>query len=280
MILNKLSPQGYCQGVIKAIKIALDNNKYPKPIYSLGPLIHNKEMIKELNEHNIITLDSKKTRLEMIDSINKGTIIISAHGVSPKVYEKALSKNLYIVDTTCKYVLKTHEEIKKYLSLGYDIFYIGTKNHPECEGALGISDNIKLITSINDINNLDILDKSIFINQTTLSLYDLKSIHEAILKKNPNVTILNSICMATTLRQKAVIDAKKVDLTIVIGDKSSSNTKKLFELAKLKNEAITIEKVNDLYNYDFSNINEINITSGASTPKYIVDEVISFLKDK
>lgn len=280
MIINKLIPQGYCKGVICAINIAKNTKNVKKPIYSLGALIHNKEMIKELKQQGIITIESTKSRLEMLDDINEGSIIISAHGCAPSVYQKAEEKGLNIIDATCQYVKMTHEEIKKYLSLGYNVYYIGSKKHPECEGALGIDDKIKLITSLNDIKNIEFNNKSFVINQTTLSLYDIKDIHEAILNKNKKVIISNSICMATTQRQEAVIKAKKVDLTIVVGDKMSSNTNKLYELALKTNKAIKIENVSELYNYDFTNVNEINITSGASTPKYIVDEVIKYLNEK
>lgn len=280
MIINKLIPQGYCRGVICAINIAKNNKNYKRPIYSLGALIHNKEMIKELEKDGIITIENGKSRLEMLDEIFEGSVIISAHGSSPEVYAKAIAKGLDIIDATCLYVKKTHDEIIKYLSLGYDIYYIGTKNHPECEGALGIDKNIKLISNLNDLDGIVFKDKSFIINQTTLSIFDIKEIHNKILEKNKNVIISNSICDATTKRQEAVINAKKVDLTIVVGDTKSSNTKKLYLLAQKNNKAIQIENKNDLINFDFTNISEVNITSGASTPKYIVDEVIEYLKEK
>lgn len=280
MIVNKLIPQGYCKGVVLAINKALESINCPKPIYCLGPLIHNKEMIKDLENKGILTINSKKTRLEMLDDIKSGSIIISAHGCSPLVYQKAQDKGLNIIDATCQYVKKTHEKIKEYLSLGYDVYYIGTLGHPECEGALGIDSKIKLITSLDDICNIEFRDKSFIINQTTLSLFDIKNIHDSILNKNNNIVISNSICMATTLRQEAVIKSKKVDLTIVVGDTMSSNTNKLYKLAIKNNKAIKIENVNDLKDFDFTNIKEVNITSGASTPKYIVDEVVEYLKTK
>lgn len=281
MIINKLDPQGYCGGVKNAIKIASNINTNIKPLYCLGALIHNKEMVKNLENLGIITVsDKNKTRLEMLNDINAGTIIISAHGASPSVYECAKNKGLNIIDATCGYVKMTHKEIEKHLANGYDVYYIGTKNHPECEGSIGISDKINLITSTQDIDLYDFKDKSFIINQTTLSIYDIETIHKKIKEKNPNVVISNSICNATTLRQKAVIESKPVDLTIVIGDKLSSNSKKLYTLASNINKTIMIETVNDLYDYDFSNIKEVNITSGASTPDYITNDVIEYLKNK
>ncbi|MGM9972149.1 MAG: 4-hydroxy-3-methylbut-2-enyl diphosphate reductase [Anaeroplasmataceae bacterium] len=279
MIINKLSPQGYCKGVISAIDIANNIKDAKTPIYSLGALIHNKKMVEELKKKGIITIDDKSlTRLEMLDKINAGSIIISAHGVAPKVYEKAKEKGLQIIDATCGYVKMTHMQIKKHLDLGYDVYYIGALKHPECEGAIGISNKIKLITSMDDIDKYTFIDKSFIINQTTLSLYQIDILHKKIKEKNPNVKIAKSICNATTLRQNAVINSKVVDLTIIVGDKSSSNSLKLFELAQKINKALMIETVKDLYDYDFTNIKEINITSGASTPDYITSEVIDYLK--
>lgn len=279
MEINILEPHGFCQGVNRAIDMALkikNNNK----IYSLGSLIHNKEMIKKLNEHNIITLNDKISRLEMVDNIDNGIVIITAHGVSPDVLEKAKSKNLEIIDATCPYVTMTHSNIEKYLNDGYDVYYIGTKGHPECIGSIGISNKIKLISSLNDIKNIEFKNKSFIINQTTLSIYDIEEYYNEILKKNPNVVINNTICRATTQRQKAVLEANKVDLTIVVGDKLSSNSKKLYELALKKNDAILIETIDDILNYDFSNIKSVNITSGASTPEYLTEEIIEFLRKK
>lgn len=281
MLVNKISPQGFCKGVILAIKKALESAN-GEIIYSLGSLIHNEIMVKKLEESNIKTINVKgATRLEMLDLIPDGsTVIISAHGASPKVFEKCREKNLKIIDATCEYVYKTHDLIRKYLSLGYDVYYIGTKGHAECEGAIGIDDKIKLISSIDDIEKYDFKDKSYIINQTTMSIFEIEDYYKKISLKNPNITISNSICSATTSRQKAVIDASKCDLFIVVGDKSSSNTKKLYSLAEAKGKAIMIQNLNDIISYDFSGINKINITSGASTPKDVVDEIIKYLQEK
>jgi len=281
MIINKLEPQGYCKGVINAINIALNFNLNNQKTYALGALIHNKEMLKELSKKGIITIhDNGRTRLEMLDEIDSGNVIISAHGACPMVYQKIKEKGLNLIDCTCGYVTMTHNEIKKHLDLGYDIYYIGTKGHPECEGAIGISNKVKLLTNIDDINTASFSDKSFIINQTTLSTLDIKYLHEAILNKNPNVTIRKSICDATTKRQLAVINSKKVDLTIIVGDTTSSNSKKLYKLASQINSSILVENLDDVKAIDFTNIKEINITSGASTPPYITQSIIDYLTKK
>lgn len=281
MQVNKIVPQGFCKGVILAINKALEF-KNKDNIYALGSLIHNDIMIKKLTDAGIKTIDIKGlTRLEMLEYIPDGAkVIISAHGVSPKVLLKCKEKNLEIIDATCQYVYNTHKDIIKFLNLGYDVYYIGTKGHAECEGAIGISSDIKLISCIDDIYNYDFKDKSFIINQTTMSLYELSDFHDKIKEINPNVIISNSICDATTLRQKAVIDAPKCDLFIIVGDLKSSNTKKLYQIAKKKNNAIMINSLEDIKNYSFDGINIINITSGASTPREVVLEIITFLENK
>jgi len=281
MDILRVEPQGFCRGVEIAIDKSL-NLKLNNNVYCLGALIHNQIMVNRLKEKGISTISKKgATRLELLDLVpDNSFVIISAHGASPAVFKKAEEKGLKIVDATCAFVYKTHNEIKKYLSLGYDIYYIGAKGHAEAEGACGISDKIHLISNIDDIDLYSFSDKSFVINQTTMSLYDIKEFHERIKAKNPNVVISNTICMATTKRQEAVINARPCDLFIVVGDKMSSNTGKLYKLASAKSNSIMVESLNELKNYDFKNINTINITSGASTPSDVVDEIISFLKSK
>ncbi len=287
MIVNKIIPQGYCNGVKRALDIAnkaLDDPNTIKPIYLLGHIIHNKHVVKGLKDKGAIIIDDKeKTRLELLDSINNGSVIFSAHGVSPLVYEKAKNKGLNIIDTTCPNVLIVHKRMKEYLAKGYECIYIGTKNHPECEGVLGINDNINFISSIQDVDNLNINNKNIYVtNQTTLSKFDMQDIINRIIKKYPTAVIDDKICNATTVRQEAMAKQKLVDLCIVVGDKSSSNTKKL---AKVSQEIVGIKTIlcEDLPSLDkneLNNVKEVSISSGASTPDYIVNEIIEYLKNK
>lgn len=281
MDILRISPQGFCKGVVLAIKKAMEE-KGKKNTYCLGSLIHNDIMVSKLKEAGINTIDIKGlTRLEMLELIPpNSTVIISAHGASPKLLEKCKEKGLDIINATCEYVLTTHKEISNHLKDGYDVYYIGTKGHAECEGAIGISDEIKLLSSLDDIDKYEFKDKSFIINQTTMSIYEIIDFHNKIKAKNPNVIIANTICNATTQRQKAVIEARDCDLFIVVGDKKSSNTKKLFNLASNKGKAIMIDSIKDILEYDFKDINKINITSGASTPKEVVDEIIEYLKNR
>lgn len=282
MIVNKLLPQGYCKGVTRAIEMAFDtakNNK--KPIYMLGRIIHNSHVIDRFKELGIIVLEDKnKTKLELLDEIKEGTVIFSAHGVSPLVYEKAKSKNLNIVDASCPMVLLVHNRIKDYLEKGYEIIYIGTKGHPECEGVLGISDKIHPIWTKEDISNLSLDNPNIYItNQTTLSKDETESMFD-LLKKRFNTSIIDDkICNATTIRQEAIKNQPKADLCIVVGDSLSSNTKKLKEVSlKTGTKTILIDSLQSLDKDLIKDCKIINVTSGASTPDYVTDEIIEYLK--
>lgn len=284
MKINKINPQSYCSGVNNAIKLVMDNYKnYPKPIYMLGRLIHNDIVMNKFKDLGIIILDDKnKTRLDLLDEIDSGTVIISAHGVSDNVINKAKEKGLNIIDSTCPYVKKISNNIKNYINNEYDIIYIGTKGHPEVEGVLGISNDIHLITNINDIDNLNIKNNKIYItNQTTLSIVEIENIYNSLKNKFPSSIIDNKICLATTKRQEAIINQEPVDLCIIVGDINSSNTKKLYELAKSNNiKAIMCDSINTLDKSLLEGIKSVSISSGASTPIYLVDEIIEYINKK
>ena len=282
MKVNKIEPQGFCQGVKMAINTVKETLKKEKPVYLLGEIIHNKDVINDLTNIGAITIPSNnRTRLELLDEIDSGTVIFSAHGVSPKVYEKANNKNLNIVDATCPMVLLIHKNITEKLRLGFDVIYIGTNNHPEVEGILGISSSIHFISNIDEINKLNISNDKIYAtNQTTLSIYDIKNIYDELKNKYPNIIIDNKICNATTIRQEAIKNQPKADLCIIVGDKMSSNTKKLVKVSNEYTNIKTIqcENLRDLDKSFLNNINVVNISSGASTPDDVVNEIIEYIK--
>lgn len=286
MKINKITPQGYCNGVKNAYNIVLsiiDNQNIKRPITLLGNLIHNEFVMNELRQKGVaIKNDNNKTRLEMLDDINEGTVVFSAHGVSKKVYSKAKEKGLEIVDTTCPYVSIIHNKIDEYIDKGYEIIYIGTRNHPECEGILENNSKINLVTNTAEANDLSLNSSLIYVtNQTTLSIFDLKEIYYVIQSKYPNAIIDNKVCNATTLRQEAVLKQEPVDLCIVVGDKNSSNTNKLaYSSSKAGINTILIESVEEIKSYNFNDIKSVSVTSGASVPSYLVDEVIEFLEKK
>lgn len=285
MKIQRINPQGYCNGVKRAIEIvenAIQNPDIPKPIHLLGQIIHNRFVVEQFRKKGIIIIEDKtKTREELLQQIHSGSVVFSAHGVSPNVYSIAQKKGLTIIDATCKYVLSIHKKIKQYLENGYSCIYIGTKNHPECEGVLGMDSSIYFVSSSEDIKNLEIENDKIYVtNQTTLSLYDQKDIIKEIKKIYPSAIIEDMICNATTIRQEAMAKQEKVDLCIVVGDKSSSNTKKLVEVSQkiAKIPTILCESLEDLDRDRLKNISSVSISSGASTPKEIVDEIIDYIE--
>ena len=282
MIVNDLRPRGYCHGVARALmmvkKAILDDN-LEKPLYILGLIVHNKK-IKEAFEHfNVISLEGK-TRLEMVDSIDKGSVILTAHGVSLAVKEKLKEKQIHTIDATCRDVYKVHDHILAHLDT-HEVLYIGKPLHPEVEGVLGLSNEITLIASVDAaLAYVRKTNKPIYItNQTTLSLYDVLSIVDVIKAKYNDVTFDNDICLATTKRQDAVIKQPKADVLIVVGDSLSSNTGKLKEVSiHHQVPSYQIETLDDINPLWFKGVSVVNVTSGASTPKAITEEVIRYLK--
>lgn len=285
MKINKITPQGYCSGVERALKMvdqALENKTLPQPIHLLGAIIHNHFVIEKLKQKGVLLIEDKtKSREELLDQIHTGTVIISAHGVAPSVIDKAKSKGLHILDSTCGNVLIVHHKMKEYLNQGYACIYLGTKNHPECEGVLGIDPRIQLLQSVEDISHLIISTDKIYItNQTTMSILETKMIYEVIKNQFPSIIIDDRICTATTVRQLAVQQQEPVDLCLIVGDAASSNTKKLKDIALSAGIPAThVESLADVKTMDFSKISTISITSGASTPDYLVDEIIAYLRN-
>lgn len=271
MKIHKINPHGYCGGVIRALKLANEAIKNNKNIYMLGKIIHNDIVCEELKNKGIIIKTNNKD--EAIDEINFGTVIFTAHGTDEKLIEKAKKKNLNIIDTTCTKVNIIKNNIKK--NFDKTILYIGVANHPECEAILSISNDIILI---NNIDDLKILNKDIqyyVTNQTTLSLLKLKDIYTYLEENFNNVIIDNKICLATTQRQLAVLNTT-ADYIIVVGDKASSNTNELYNIASSKCDSILVSNLSELLTIDITKYNNVKITSGASTPEYLVDEIIEY----
>lgn len=282
-----LTPRGYCHGVLNAmamVKKVIKTPSYPRPIYVLGQIVHNQKITKAFAEHGVISLDQKgKTRLEMLENVHSGTVIFTAHGISDKVIQRAKEKGLTYLNATCRDVLKVHHAVKAKLEEGYHIIYIGHKNHPEPEAILDIDPSIMFVETDKDAlllpNDLD-GDKIFVTNQTTLSLYDIDSVLNIIKTKYPNYIFDNEICNATTVRQDAVINQEVVDLMLVVGDQKSSNSNKLVQVSK-KSKDINSYLINGIEDIDIKwlkDIHSVSVTSGASTPTKVTEEVISFLK--
>lgn len=287
MKVIKITPRGYCIGVVHAINIAIEaayDPTVPKPIHILGNIVHNKNISDAFKSIGLITIDKKGTsRYDLLDELTEGTVILTAHGVSDAVREKARDKGLYVIDTTCKYVTKTNDYIKDKLEQGYDVIYIGKKSHPEPEGAVGIDpEHIHLVETFEDVEALTINNPKIAItNQTTMSYWDIEDLAKKIQEIYPQAVFENEICQATHERQAGVLkEAIQADLTIVVGDPLSNNTNKL---AYISNEmvgthAVRVENVEQIELEWLKGVKTVAVTSGASTPTGITTEVIKFLE--
>lgn len=284
MKVLKISPRGYCYGVVDAMIIARNaalDKTLPRPIYILGMIVHNKHVTDAFEEDGIITLDGEN-RFEILEKVETGTVIFTAHGVSPEVRELAKRKGLVSIDATCPDVTVTHDLIEEKTAEGYDIIYIGKKHHPEPEGAIGVApDAVHLIETVEDIKDLEITnDKLLVTNQTTMSQWDVVHLMEALKEKFPHIEVHKEICLATQVRQEAVAgQAGEADLLIVVGDPRSNNSNRLTQVSvEIANTpSYRISDVSELDIKWLDGITTVAVTAGASTPTLIVKEVIAFL---
>ncbi|WP_297131479.1 4-hydroxy-3-methylbut-2-enyl diphosphate reductase [Terrisporobacter sp.] len=270
---------GFCFGVKRAMKMAWDEleNKEDDDIYSLGPLIHNKQAVDKYKEKGLVEIDS-------LDKIpNDSKLIIRSHGVGKNVYTDSESKNMDIIDTTCPFVKKIHDIVKEFSSKGYRIIVIGNANHPEIIGINGWCDNEAIvINSEEEIDNnlFDPCDKYCVVSQTTANLEFFDKIVNMLKEKINNLTVKNTICFATKERQLSAIDlANEVDCMVVIGGKHSSNTQKLVNICKGIVPTFSIETKEELDKDILDGFKIAGVTAGASTPDWIIDEVIKYLKE-
>ncbi|OEF99717.1 4-hydroxy-3-methylbut-2-enyl diphosphate reductase [Vulcanibacillus modesticaldus] len=285
MNVIKISPRGYCHGVVDAMVIAKKatmDASLPRPIYILGMIVHNQYVVDAFNDLNVISLDGKD-RLSLLDQIDKGTVIFTAHGISKEVRKKAEEKGLTVIDATCPDVTKTHNLIEEKTEAGYEIVYIGKKGHPEPEGALGVAPkHVHLVSNEDDVDKLSLDSKKILVmNQTTMSQWDIANIIDKIVEKYPHAEIYNEICMATQSRQEAVAkQAKGSDLVIVVGDPKSNNTNRLAQVAE-KVAKVKAHRIAELAELDIEWLKgkkTVAVTAGASTPTLLTKEVIDFLE--
>lgn len=286
MIVKKITPRGFCKGVYNAVNIvkkSLEDQTLPRPIYVLGFIVHNKSVVEELKELGAITLDDPLTsRLDLIKDITQGTIILSAHGTDEAVKERILNNGLTLIDATCNDVYKTHDSIKEYLEKGYNIIYIGKMNHPETNASLSISPKVTLVETIEDLNNITISEPIFVTNQTTFSINDITPIHNKIKELYQEVIITEEICNATRFRQNAIIEGNKdVDFCYIVGDPRSNNSKNLVKISIETTNTPTklIESVKDIDLKDLLGVKTISVSSGASTPNRLTQEVIEYLQN-
>lgn len=285
MEVIKISPRGYCYGVVDAMVLARQaakNLDLPRPIYILGMIVHNSHVTNSFEDEGIITLDGPN-RLDILNQVDRGTVIFTAHGVSPEVRKLARERGLTTVDATCPDVTKTHTLISEKVAEGYDVIYIGKKGHPEPEGAVGVAPGrVHLIEKVEEIAELNVTaDKIVITNQTTMSQWDIKHIMKKLLEKYPGAEVHNEICLATQMRQEAVAEqAGQADLVIVVGDPRSNNSNRLAQVSEeiAGVRAYRIADVTELKQEWLQGISKVAVTSGASTPTPITKEVINYLE--
>ena len=279
MKVTLLKPSGFCFGVSYAIdKIKNLRKENPTtPIYVYGMLIHNKHIIKELNDLNIITIDKR----DDLDKLDKGIMASTAHGISEMEINHIKKHGFDFVNATCPIVFKAIDNIKKELDNGYDVIYLGKHGHPETIASISISDNIHLVCEKKDVANCPKDKKYALTCQTTMTKTELMELYNYLIENNYDVKLLDDVCGTTTLRQKKLIESSKdYDAIFIVGDPKSNNNTKLYNIAKGINEnSYFIQNKDDLKDMNL-NFKNVLVGSGTSTPQNVIDEVIKYLEAK
>jgi 4-hydroxy-3-methylbut-2-enyl diphosphate reductase len=282
-----ITPRGFCYGVVDAVELAkkiASDPATPRPIYILGQLVHNHHMVERLAQYGIVSLENTASRLDLLDDINEGTVVFTAHGVSPQVKAKARDKGLNCVDTTCPDVDKTHVLIRRLVAEGYDVLYVGRKGHPEPEGAIGEApDHVFLVQDESDLAQIALpqTERIAVTTQTTLSRWDTEELIGRILARYPKAVVHTEICQATQLRQEAAVrQGASADVVFVVGDRHSSNSNRLVDVVKhqAQRPVYLIDRVGDIRPEMLAGAATVAVTAGSSTPSDITREVIRFLQ--
>ena len=276
MEVIKAKSAGFCFGVKRAVDTVYQQVEKQEalPIYTYGPIIHNEEVVKDMEKKGVVVLRTE----EELNALGKGTVIIRSHGVAKNVYDRLEEKNIRIVDATCPFVKKIHNIVQKHSKEGNSIIIIGNPDHPEVQGIKGwAGDDVCVIQNAEEAQKFVALNgkKLCIVAQTTFNYNKFKDLVEILEKKSYDIIVLNTICNATKERQtEARSIAETVDAMIVIGDKHSSNTQKLFEICrKACNNTYYIQTLGDLDLNQLGSVETVGITAGASTPNNIIEEV-------
>ena len=268
---------GFCFGVQRAVNIGINAaSDKEKDVYTLGSIIHNPQVVNRLKSLGITSVDSP-------EEIDEGVLIIRSHGVSPSVLKKAKERGLDIIDATCPYVKNAQKHVQKLVQEGYQTFIFGEKNHPEVKGIYGFSDQqAKIIREHSFWKNIKLKNRVGFVAQTTQSPKAYKKIISNVISQVNELKVFNTICNTTQKRQNSSKQlARKVDIMLVIGGFNSANTNRLAEIcSKTGTPTYHIETIADM-NWDWLyNKEKIGITAGASTPDWLIKEVIQAMKEK
>lgn len=273
-------PRGFCAGVDRAIAIVEQAiERFPDPVYVRKEIVHNPHVVNALRTKGVTFVD------ELTDVPQAATAILSAHGVSPTVYDEARARQLRVIDATCPLVTKVHVEAKRYAREGYTILLIGHKGHDEVIGTMGeVPEAIRLVQTIEEARTITVDDpeKVAIVTQTTLSIDDTKDIVAVIRQRFPRVVApsKDDICYATQNRQNAAkAIAEEAEIMLVIGARNSSNSIRLTEVAEAAGRrAYLINDAREINPEWFTGISCVGVTSGASAPEHLVQEVVNALK--
>lgn len=280
MEIIKAKTAGFCFGVKRAMDTVYEQLKSNEKIYTYGPIIHNEQVVEELEEKGVIVINS----FEEIERAKDGILIIRTHGVPKEVYRVLEEKGIRYVDATCPFVKRIHSIVEKKSMEGDKIIIIGNEGHPEVEGIRGWCENeAQVVESVEQAKNVSVHsdEKITVVSQTTFNLKKFQDLVEILKEKRYNVNVANTICNATEERQtEARGISKEADVMIVIGGAHSSNSRKLYEICSNECEATYfIQTLDDLYLEELpKSVGLVGITAGASTPNNIIEEVQNYVR--
>ena len=270
-------PRGFCAGVVRAVDIVeLCLKRFGSPVYVRREIVHNPHVVAELRDKGAVFVQE-------IEEIPRGeTVVFSAHGVAPSIWEEARERDLRIIDATCPLVTKVHSEALKYARDGFTIILVGHKGHDEVVGTMGeVPEQTILVQTVEDAEQVKVPDASrvVALTQTTLSVDDTGEIVQILKRRFPALLTRNDICYATTNRQSAVkAIAQYVDLVLVIGAQNSSNCNRLRETARAEGcTAYLVNGPEEIKEEWLKGVTRIGVTSGASTPETLVSAVVEAL---
>ena len=266
---------GFCFGVKRATQLAFEAADKGGETYTLGPIIHSPQVVARLEEMGVKPLDD-------VNGVERGTIIIRSHGVAAKELESVITRNLEIVDATCPFVKKAQEHVASLSTAGYHVVVVGDADHPEVQGIVSYATGkVYVVGSGEEAERLPRMSKIGVVAQTTQSFENLKAVVTACLGKGGEIRVYHTICDATAVRQEEAKElAGKVDCMIVIGGYNSANTKRLAEVcSELLPRTHHIEIDSQLNPDWFDGVEKVGITAGASTPKWLIDEVIDRIRE-
>jgi len=270
---------GFCMGVKRAIQIAEEtSDNSNEKVTILNEIVHNEAVVDKFRQKGVGQAFS-------IDDVDEGTLIISAHGIAPAVIKNAENKGLKVIDATCPLVSRIYEIIEKVVANGYHIIHYGNPDHDETKGVVGYApDNIVVATNIDELLALpEWKDRKLGLTvQTTAHLEEFAKVEERALEKWPHLRVFNTICNATTKRQTAIMDlAPKVDMVLVVGSKSSANSRRLASISDaICGKGILIDsadEIDDKWFAETENVEKVGVSAGASTPDFLVEAVIEKL---